>query len=163
MALFPRLHDKLAAHLATAVFRLEVAIEGERADLEGAEFEGYRVAGADALGNPVLVDRQAVRNIFGAKLNRDEIVLKHFDPRRLERVSFGRDRKWPWSRTLILRNGRRRFHEQHADTCEDHRDSDDVRQPRAHRHDCTTNRAAGWSVKTVSAQQAGSAKLRPTF
>src|SRR5438034_8301265 len=115
MALFSRLHDKLAAHLAAAVFRLEAAIEGERPGLVGAKFEGYRVAGADALRNPVLVDRQAVRNVFGAKLNRDEIVLKYFDPRRLERVAFGRDRKWPRSRTLILRNGRRRFHEQHAD------------------------------------------------
>ena len=56
----------------------------------GAELEGDRLAGADALGDPVGVDRQAVRDVVGAQLDLDEIVLVDLDARRVERVAAAR-------------------------------------------------------------------------
>src|SRR5436190_14225657 len=85
--LLPRPDDELAVHLATAVFGEEVAVEGKRSGLVRPELEGDGASRPDALRDPVVVDRDAVRDVLGPELDRDEIVLKDFDARGLETVS----------------------------------------------------------------------------
>ena len=66
VSLSPWPDDELAAHAPAAVLDLEVAVVGEGTGAIGAELEGDRMAGADALRDAVLVDRQAVGDVFGA-------------------------------------------------------------------------------------------------
>ena len=77
IGLFPGFDHELAAHLTAAVVDLQVAVERERPGLVGAEFEGDGLPGAHALGDPVGVDGQAVRDVLGSELDLDQIVLAY--------------------------------------------------------------------------------------
>ena len=69
------LDDQLAPHLAAAVVLLQVAVDRERAGLIGAELEGDGLAGPDALGDPVRVDREAVGDVVAPERDLHEVVL----------------------------------------------------------------------------------------
>jgi hypothetical protein len=58
----------------------EVAVEAERAGTIRAELEGRRAAGRDAADDAVLVDREAVSDVFALDRDLDEIVLDHLEP-----------------------------------------------------------------------------------
>ena len=100
-----RLNHELTARLSAAVVDVETAVVGKGAGAVGAELERDGLAGSDALGNAVIVDREAVRDVARVQLDLDEIVLIDFDARWVERVAVYDDRERLRGRTLIL--GRR--------------------------------------------------------
>src|SRR4029450_10930354 len=81
-------------HLAAAVFYLKVAVEGKSSGLVCAKFEGDRMARTDPLGDPIGVNRHAVGDVFRAKLDLYQVVLRDFDPLRAVLVPAPRDRPW---------------------------------------------------------------------
>ena len=56
----------------------QVAVEGERAGLVGAELEVDRLPARGALDDAIGVDREAGGPSFARQRDRDEIVLRHF-------------------------------------------------------------------------------------
>src|SRR4029077_13128300 len=96
------LDDEDAAHLTAAIFGLETAVKRKRAGLVGAELERHRRIRADALGNPVIVDGQAVRDVAGLELDLHQVVLIDLDPRRLEGITVRTNRERLGGWRLIL-------------------------------------------------------------
>src|SRR5689334_15752037 len=76
--------DKLAAHHLVPRFAGKGAVERERARPIGLELECRRSAGGNPLGDPVIVDGEAVGDVLTADGHLDEIVLAHLDARRRE-------------------------------------------------------------------------------
>ena len=76
--------------------------------LVGAELEGHRRIRADAFGDPVVVDGQAVRDVVGLQLDLHQVVLVDLDPSRLERVAVRADDKRFGGRCLVLGEESRR-------------------------------------------------------
>ena len=93
LTLSARLDNQLAAHFATTGFILKVTVEGEGAGALRTEFEAHRLSRSYSLGNPIIVDRQAVRDIFRAELDPDEVVLEHLDAGGSKRVTTGDKRE----------------------------------------------------------------------
>src|SRR3954463_9947268 len=60
-------NHQLAFHALAAVVGGEVAVKAVGADLVGAELEDDGLAGAGALGDAVLIDREAVRDVLCRK------------------------------------------------------------------------------------------------
>src|SRR3954464_11830848 len=76
---------QFAFHPLAAIVDREIAVEAVGADLVGAEFEDDGLAGTGALGDAVLVNREAVSDVLRRKRDLDEIVFLHLDAARLER------------------------------------------------------------------------------
>jgi hypothetical protein len=98
-----RFHDQRAAHVAAAILRPKVAVEGEGTRPVGKELEGDRVARAGPLGDPVGVHRHAVRDVIGVELDPDQIILEYLDSRGVEPVAMRTDREGASRRPLVLR------------------------------------------------------------
>src|SRR4051812_3815343 len=75
---------QLAFHALAAFVGGEVAVKAVSADLVGAELEHDGLAGAGALGDAVLIDREAVRDVLCRKGDLHQIILLHFDTHWLE-------------------------------------------------------------------------------
>src|SRR5438067_12537491 len=101
------LDDELPAHLAAAVFGLQITVKGECTNFVSAEFEGHRLTGADALRDPVGVHGPAVRDVLGPQVDPHHVVLGDLDASGFERVSAGGDREGMCDWTLILCADRR--------------------------------------------------------
>ena len=76
-------------------------MEGARAI--GPELERHGLTGADPLGDPVIVDRQAVRDVGRSQFDLHEIVLVDLYATRFERVAMRAHTEQFGRGTLILR------------------------------------------------------------
>lgn len=109
--------DQLPFHASAALVGGEVAVEAVSANLICAELEDDGLAGRRALGDAVLVDREAVRDVLCGEGDLDQIVLLHFDAHRLEGELIAGDREFarrPLCRGLRCER-RRTDHERAAD------------------------------------------------
>src|SRR5512140_853759 len=95
-------HDELGLHLAAPLVQLEVAVDRERAYVICAEVERHRVTRADALGNAVAVDREAVGDIFGLELDPYQIAFVDLESRRRKGILLRDDGERPLRRALFL-------------------------------------------------------------
>ena len=74
-----RSDHQLPDHLLALFVDRKIAVNRKAAGLIGPEFEDDRFAGLDAFGDPVLVDREAVRDVVCRETDPDEIVLSHLN------------------------------------------------------------------------------------
>ena len=81
-----------------------------RADLISAELEDHTLASCGALGDAILIDREAVRDVLGREGDLHEIVLLHLNPNRFERELIAADLEFPCRRLL------RRVHRPRGDS-----------------------------------------------
>ncbi len=68
-----------AAHLLARGVGREIAIEGERPGLIGAELEGHRRLARHALDDSIGIDRETRRHVFTRQRDLHQVILRHIE------------------------------------------------------------------------------------
>ena len=83
-----------AVHAAAAIVIREIAVDRVRARFVGPELEADGLSGLGALGDAVLVDREAVRDVVGGEGDLHHVVLRDLDAAWRELEALGVNRKF---------------------------------------------------------------------